>query len=67
MLHNRIAEMPKYEHVLAQPVVTAIGHIDGRWKKELEKPSSILGITTWIIKTLDHMNAKLSNVKILKW
>jgi hypothetical protein len=28
------------KHVLAQPVVTAIGHIDGRWRKELVQPSS---------------------------
>jgi hypothetical protein len=44
MPHNRIAELPKCrnaKHVLAQPVVTTIGHIGGRWRKELVQPSSI--------------------------
>jgi hypothetical protein len=42
---TKIVDNSQYvKHVLAQPVVIAIGHIDGRWRKELVQPSSILDL-----------------------
>jgi hypothetical protein len=47
-------------------VVIALGHISERWRKELEKPSSFMGIATGNVETHGHMNAELLNAKMLK-
>jgi hypothetical protein len=47
-------------------VVTALGHISERWRKELEQPSSVSGIATGDVETHGHMNVELSNAKMLK-
>jgi hypothetical protein len=43
------------------------GHICGRWRKELVQPSSISGIATWSVETLDHTNVELPNAEMSKW
>jgi hypothetical protein len=35
------------KRLMHKAVVTALGHISERWRKELEKPSSFSGIATW--------------------
>ena len=47
-------------------VVTTLGHISKRWRKELEQPSSFLGIVTRNVETHGHTNVELSNAKMLK-
>jgi hypothetical protein len=44
-------------------VVTALGHINERWRKELEKPSSFSGIVTGNVETHDHTNAECRKPK----
>jgi hypothetical protein len=43
---------------LNKAVVTASGHICGRWRKELVQPSSISGIATWSVKISHHKNCR---------
>jgi hypothetical protein len=52
--------------LMHKAVVTALGHINKRWTKELEKPSSFLGITTGNVETPGHTNVELSKAKISK-
>ena len=47
-------------------VVTALGHISERWRKELEQPSSFSGIATGNVETHGHTNDELSNAKMPK-
>jgi hypothetical protein len=45
---------------LNKAVVTASGHIYGRWRKELVQPSSISGIASWKCRnTSPHGNAEM--------
>jgi hypothetical protein len=52
--------------VLNKAVVTASGHICGRWRKELVQPSSISGIATWSVETLDH-TAEMEKCRCSRW
>jgi hypothetical protein len=45
-------------------VVTALGHISERWRKELEQEAQFLGIEMGMFETLGHMNAEMPNAKI---
>jgi hypothetical protein len=45
-------------------MVTTLGHIGERWRKELEQPSSFSGIASGSVKTHGHMNAELPNAKM---
>jgi hypothetical protein len=45
-------------------VVTALGHISERWRKELEQPSSVSGIATGNVEMHGHTNAELSNAEM---
>ena len=47
-------------------VVTALGHISERWRKELEQPSSVSGIVTGNVEMHGHTNVKLPNVEMPK-
>ena len=47
-------------------VVTALGHISERWRKELEQPSSFSGIATGNVETHGHTNVELPNAKMTK-
>jgi hypothetical protein len=47
-------------------VVTALGHISERWRKELQQPSSFSGIVTGNVETHGHTNVELSNAEISK-
>jgi hypothetical protein len=51
---------------LNKAVVTASGHICGRWRKELVQPSSISGIATWSVETLHHRNVEMSECEMPK-
>jgi hypothetical protein len=51
---------------LNKVVVTASGHIYRRWRKELVQPSTISGIATWSVETLDHRNVELPNCRVSK-
>ena len=45
-------------------VVTALGHISERWRKELEQPSSFSGIVTRNVNMHGHTNAEVPNAEI---
>ena len=47
-------------------VVTTLGHISERWRKELEKPSSFSRIVTGNVETHGHTNVELSKAEMLK-
>ena len=47
-------------------VVTTLGHINERWRKELEQPSSFLGIMTGNVETHGHTNVELSKAEMMK-
>jgi hypothetical protein len=47
-------------------VVTAIGHVSERWRKELEQPSSASGIATGNVEMHGHTNVELSNAEMPK-
>jgi hypothetical protein len=47
-------------------VVTALSHINERWRKELEQPRSFLGIATGDVETHGHTNAELPNDEMMK-
>jgi hypothetical protein len=42
-------------------VVSALGHISERWRKELAQPSSFSGIATGNVETHGHTNVELLN------
>jgi hypothetical protein len=60
---NRNAEM-RFSN---KAVVTASGHICGRWRKELVQPSSISVIVTWSVETLHHRNVEMRNCESALW
>ena len=72
-LESRYASSPDSQNaksrkcLMHKAVVTALGHISERWRKELEKPSSFSGITTGNVMTLAHTNVEQSKAKMLKW
>jgi hypothetical protein len=45
--------------LMHKAVVTSLGHISERLRKELEQPSLFLGIATGDVETHGHMNAEL--------
>ena len=47
-------------------VVTTLGHISKRWRKEVEQPSSVSGIATGNVKMHGHTNVELSNAEMPK-
>jgi hypothetical protein len=47
-------------------VITTLGHISERWRKELEQPSSFSGIATGNVETHGHTNVELSNAEMPK-
>jgi hypothetical protein len=54
------------KRLMHKAVVTALGHISERWRKELEQPSSFSGIATGDVETHGHTNAELSNAEMPK-
>ena len=54
------------KRLMHKAVVTALGHISERWRKELEKPSCFLGIASGNDETHGHTNVELSNVEFPK-
>jgi hypothetical protein len=71
-LESRDASSPDSQNVKSRKclmhkvVVTALGHISERWRKELEQHSSFLGITTGNVETHGHTNVKLPKVEMPK-
>ena len=47
-------------------VITTLGHINERWRKELEQPRSFSGIVIGNVETHGHMNVELPNVEMMK-
>jgi hypothetical protein len=47
------------KHLMHKAVVTALGHISERWRKELEQPSSFSGIATGNVEMHGHTNVEL--------
>ena len=72
-LESRDASSPdswnvkSWKHLMHTAVVTALGHINERWRKELEQPSSFSGIATGDVETHGHTNAELPNAEMPKW
>jgi hypothetical protein len=52
--------------LIHKAVVTALGNISERWRKEIEKPSSLMRIMTGNVEMHGHTNAELPNVEMLK-
>jgi hypothetical protein len=71
-LESRDASSPDSQNaksrkrLMHKAVVTALGHISERWRKELEKLSSVLGIATGNGEMHGHMNAELPNAEMPK-
>jgi hypothetical protein len=54
------------KRLMHKAVVTALGHISERWRKELEQPSSVSGIATGNVEMHGHTNVELSNAEMPK-
>jgi hypothetical protein len=54
------------KRLMHKSVVTALGHISERWRKELEQPISFSGIATRNVKTHGHTNDELSKAEMQK-
>jgi hypothetical protein len=52
--------------LMHKAVVTVLGHISERWRKDLEKPSSFLGIVIGNVEMHGHTNVELPNDEIPK-
>jgi hypothetical protein len=61
---SRNAKLRK--RLMHKAMVTALGHISERWRKELEQPSSFSGIVTGNVETHGHMNVKLPKAEMSK-
>ena len=72
-LESRDASSPDSQNTKSQKrlrhkvVVTTLGYISERWRKELEQPSSVSGIATENVEMHGHMNVELANAEMLKW
>jgi hypothetical protein len=64
-LESRYASSPdaqnakSQKHLMHKAVVTALGHISERWRKELEQPSSVSEIATRNVEMNGHTNAEM--------
>jgi hypothetical protein len=71
-LESRDASSPDSQNTKSQKrlrhkvVVTTLGYISERWRKELEQPSSVSGIATGNVEMHGHMNVELANAEMLK-
>jgi hypothetical protein len=71
-LESRDASSPDSQNAKSQKclmhkaVVTALGHISERLRKELEQPRSFSGIATGNVETHGHTNVELSKVEMPK-